>query len=124
MTRPDDDPEIPEIAAAFSALRREEEASCPPFADVWRRARKRVPRSAARRRAWIAATTAAAVAVALLAAWIGLRTPPQPIPSIAAWRSPTAFLLETPGREVLAAPSGLHRSILDVPPSNQGRDPS
>ncbi len=106
MSRPDQDPEI---AAAFSALREEEERQCPPFAEVVRRPR----RSMASLRYLVAAT---AVAIAALAVWIVLRSvrPPETVPSLAEWRSPTGFLLETPGREVLSAPPGLGRSVLDL----------
>jgi hypothetical protein len=115
MTRQEDDRDL---AAAFSALRREEEDQCPPFAV--RRATPRLPR---RRFAMTAAVTAGLV-LAFLATWLGLRTPREPVPSLAEWRSPTDFLLDTPGREVLAAPSGLHRSVLDVPSPDKGRYPS
>ena len=120
MTRPDDDRDL---AAAFSALRREEERRCPAFSEIRRRAPMRsqpiVPR-----RSLVAVAAAAGLALAFLAAWIGLRPPRGPVPSIAEWRSPTGFLLETPGLEILAAPSGLHRSVLDVASSNKGRSPS
>jgi len=115
MTRQDDDRDL---AAAFSELRREEEQQCPPFAPM------RSQRNVVHRRSFVAVAAAIGIAVAFLAAWIGLRAPRGPVPSIAEWRSPTTFLLETPGREVLAGPSELHRSILDLPASNQGRDPS
>jgi len=115
MTRQDEDRDL---AAAFSALRREEEQQCPPFA------RLRSQRKVVHRRSLVAIAAATGIALAFLAAWIGLRAPREPVPSIAEWRSPTGFLLETPGREILAAPAGIHRSVLDVSSSNQGRSPS
>jgi anti-sigma factor RsiW len=123
MSQPDDDRQL---AAAFSALRQEEQQQCPPFEEVRQRARKRTWRSPVRRRALVAAAAAAGIAMAVLAVWSGLRSerPPDSIPSIAEWRSPTGFLLATPGRELLSAPAGLGRSVLDVNSLNKGRSPS
>lgn len=123
-----------ELAAAFSALRREEQESLPPFADVVRRGRARARRSAAPRRPrrlWAAAAATVLVALAALAAWLGPRTPGQRSPaaeasSLAEWRSPTEFLLETPGREILD-PAGLDQSLLDfspTPSTQERRSPS
>jgi hypothetical protein len=120
-----------ELAAAFSALRREEEEQCPPFAEVVRRGQVRSLRSGSPRRPrllWAAAT----VAVAVLAVWLGLRRPEPRIPAagsppLAEWRAPTDFLLETSGREILADPARLDRSLLDlspIPPSQERRSPS
>jgi hypothetical protein len=126
-----DDRDDRELAAAFSALRREEEEQCPPFAEVVRRGRARSLRSGSPwrpRLLW----AAAAVALAVLAVWLGLRTPEPRIPaggspSLAEWRSPTDFLLETSGREILADPARLDRSLLDLSPtptSQERRSPS
>jgi hypothetical protein len=119
MTRQDEDRDL---AAAFSALRREEEHQCPGFSEIRRRAPLRSRRTEHRRS--LVAAAAMGIVLAFLAAWFGLRAPRGPVPSIAEWRSPTGFLLATPGREILAAPSELHRSVLDVPSSNKGRYPS
>lgn len=123
MSRPDQDSRM---ADAFSALRREEEERCPSFAEVLRRARMRSQRRVANHRLLVAATTVAGIAIGVLAVWIGLRTeqPPEAIPSIVEWQSPTGFLLETPGREVLAMPVVLGRSVLDIASLNKGRSPS
>jgi hypothetical protein len=106
-----------ELAAAFRALRREEEEQAPPFADVVRRGRSHSPR-AGRFLAARPLGLAAALALAVMGVWIGLRARvPRPFvtaPSLAEWRSPTQFLLETPGREVLSAPAGWGRSVLDL----------
>jgi hypothetical protein len=120
MTRPDNDPEL---ASRFAALRRDEEEQCPPFDEFRRRTRAR---SAMHHRPLFAATAVVGLAILVFAVWIGLRTdrPAEPIPSIAEWRSPTGFLLETPGREVLSAPAGLGRSVLDFSSLNKGRSPS
>jgi hypothetical protein len=115
MSHPEDDRDL---KAAFSALRGAEQEQLPPFAEVVRRGRarrdNRVPWRPGLR--WAAAV---GIVVAVLAARLGLRTPgPRvltgPSPSLAEWRSPTAFLLETSGREVLTAPAGWDRSRIDL----------
>jgi hypothetical protein len=123
MSRPEQDSKI---ATAFSALRQDEEDQCPPFAEVLRRARARSRWSTVRRRALVAATAMVGIAIIVLAGWIGLRRerPLEAIPSIVEWQSPTGFLLETPGREVLAAPAGLGRSVLDLASPTERRSPS
>ncbi len=93
---PDEDPEL---RRWFTALRREEAQAAPPFRRVWAAARAgRRPRRRVR-------FAVAAVALALLAL-LWLRPGPAPesgtSPSIAQWRSPTRFLLATPGRELLS----------------------
>ncbi|MFY9821829.1 MAG: hypothetical protein WAM82_10635 [Thermoanaerobaculia bacterium] len=118
-----------ELAAAFSALRREEQEQVRPFAEVVRQGRARSQRKESfHRLRW---AVAAGLLVAVLAAWLGLRTQepqaPAGAPSLAEWRSPTDFLLETSGQEILAAPAGWGRSVLDldpVPPSSERRSPS
>ncbi len=105
------------LAAAFAQLRREEERQVPPFAEVVRRGRARPGRTVGSlpvRPLWLAA----AVVIVLLSVWVGVRTrephPPAAMPSLAEWRSPTDFLLATPGCDLLAAPSAWGRSVLDL----------
>lgn len=104
------------LASAFADLRREEEGRTPPFDEVVRRGRTRSARAAGllgARPLWLAA----AVALAVLGVWLGARTrePRHPaVPSLAEWRSPTDFLLATPGRDLLAAPAAWDRSVLDL----------
>jgi hypothetical protein len=110
---PEDDREL---AAAFADLRRQEEGRTPPFDEMVRRVRTR-PARAARfllpRPVWLAA----AVALAALGVWLGLRArearPVAAVPPLAEWRSPTDFLLATPGRDLLA-PEAWDRSVLDL----------
>jgi len=104
------------LAAAFADLRQEEEGQTPPFDEMVRRGRSR-PARAARflllRPVWLAA----AVALAALGVWMGVRArePRHPdVPSLAEWRSPTDFLLATPGRDLLAVPAAWDRSVLDL----------
>ncbi len=110
---PEDDREL---MAAFAELRREEEGRTPPFAEVVRRGRARSARPGPlpiRPLAW-----AAVVAIAVLGVWLGVRAreprPSAAVPSLAEWRSPTGFLLATPGRDLLAAPAAWDRSVIDL----------
>jgi len=90
----------------FAALRREEEAQAPQYAVLW-------PGGAGHGR-WPSQAKAKLIAVAvclvtMVAAVFLLRPVPQklereasrPVASLTEWRSPTDFLLETPGRELL-----------------------
>lgn len=110
---PEDDREL---AAAFAGLRREEEGRTPPFAEVVRRGRARStpPGSLPIR----PLALAAAVAIAVLGVWLGVRArephPSVAVPPLAEWRSPTGFLLATPGRDLLAAPAAWDRSVIDL----------
>ena len=128
---PEDDREL---AVAFAELRREEEGRMPPFAEVVRHGRTRPSRAGLlpARPLWLAA----AVALAVLGVWLGvwLKVParePRPaaaLPPLAEWRSPTEFLLATPGRDLLA-PAAWGRSVLDLrdlslAPQPERRSPS
>ena len=85
----------------FAEQRREELESAPPFRRMW--AAARAPRRT-RRPARLAAAAVALALAALL--WLRLDREPAPPPGtsppIAEWRSPTEFLLATPGRELLS----------------------
>ena len=132
MSRNDEDRHDRELAAAFSALRREEQEQCPPFAEMVRRGRARSLRRGSPQRPRLVWAAAAGIVLAVLALWLGLQTPETRIPaegspSLAEWRSPTDFLLETSGREILADPAHLDRSLLDLNsnlPSQERRSPS
>ena len=100
------------LASAFAELRREEETRTPPFEEMVRRGRTQPARATGRlgtRPLWLAA----AVALAVLGIWLGLRSRHPAAPSLAEWRSPTDFLLATPGRDLLVAPAW-DRSVLDL----------
>jgi hypothetical protein len=107
-----------DLATKFQALRRDEEERCPPFAAVLGDGRRSSRRSAPLRPILAAA---AGIGLILIAVYIGLHTPrahqESPL-SLAEWKSPTDFLLATPGRDLLATPAGLRRSVLDL-----GKDP-
>jgi len=88
-----------ELRRRFAALRREEVEAAPPFRRVWAAARAgRRPRPSGR-------FALAAVALGLLAL-LWFRPGPAPesrtSSSVAQWKSPTDFLLATPGREMLS----------------------
>jgi len=83
----------------FGVLRREEEEHAPEFGRLWHgRAHARRPQTR-----WFMA--AACVLVALLAfLWIRSaqrHSEEKAVASITQWKTPTDFLLETPGRELL-----------------------
>jgi hypothetical protein len=107
MTRNDQDNERDfrerELRARFAELRREEELRVPQFAFP-------PSRWAGQGRPWGTGRliAGAACVAALVAAALLLRFVPsqpartgQPVASLMEWKSPTDFLLETPGRELL-----------------------
>ena len=115
MSRPSIDPDLdPDLARSFAALRREEQEGGAPFSRVWAAA-GRSRRSGSARPLRLAIAGAAVVAVALLSAWlVALKVPAPPHApgvSISEWQSPTAFLLRTPGQELLREPPALGRGF-------------
>ena len=115
MSRPDLDPDLaPDLDRRFAALRRLEREEGPPFRRVWAAA-GRSRRSWTPRPLRLATGGAAVVAAALLSAWlVALKVPAPPYasgPSISDWQSPTAFLLRTPGQELLREPPALGRGF-------------
>jgi len=117
VSRPDPDPDL---ARRFAALRQQERQAVPPFRLLWAAAGRRRP-GAAGRFLLLAAAGAAVVAAALLAAWLVAQKVPAPrpspgaAPSIVEWRSPTDFLLRTPGQEILRQPPALGRGFAIEP---------
>ena len=107
-----------DLRARFDALRRVDTAAVPDLDRLIAKSRTRRPH-------WVMlpATVAAAAVVMLVA---GLRfaasRPSDSVsvspsePSLLAWRSPTASLLQTPGRELLQTVPTLESSLLrDTP---------
>lgn len=116
-------PTEPELRDRFAALRREDERRLPPFTRVWQAARAGHRRTPHRRRLVASATIAAAACVLLL--WLAGRRTMPPSPSLTDWRPPTDFLLQTPGREILAAPGWLTRGFsAEVPAWGFGPPPN
>jgi hypothetical protein len=103
VTSQDEDKTLRE---AFAQARREDAAETPAFAHVWEGARAR-----RLRRRWPVFRLAIAGLAALALAVVLLRRPTTPslesprVPSIVDWESPTGFLLQTPGREVMGTPA-------------------
>lgn len=121
------DDEDRDLRGWFAAQRREEQEAAPPFRRVWAAARaQRRPRP--RVRFAIAAVALALVALLWLRPDTGRAPEPGTSPSIAQWRSPTDFLLATPGRELLSTvpalgdPATLGLS-LPVPPPKPSSTP-
>lgn len=122
-----------EIRAQFAALSREDAQRAPDFERVLKRSR-RGPASgvgvlAAASFLLLAAMVAAVVQISHRAR----RAPQEATLSLADWRAPTDFLLNTPGRELLRTvprigePPGLLRpfpGLYDPPPSRRtGQEP-
>ena len=91
-----------DLKRRFDALRREDSAGTPPFLRSWAAARRR--RNPGRHgAAWVTALAAAGLILAISwprGAAVETRSPSAVI-SIVEWRSPTAFLLDTPGGALL-----------------------
>lgn len=92
---PDDDRDLRE---RFAELRQQDAVRAPEFSALVQRRAKRAGLSTLSRLA-IAAACVLVIAVAL--ARFHSRPPSKPVPSLTEWRSPTDFLLQTPGRELL-----------------------
>lgn len=95
--------EDPDLMEQFAALRRAEVASAPSFERVIGMARRRSSDAG-----WRVAVAACILVVAV--GWMILRVPAPPpgaptirksAPTLADWRAPTDFLLETPAAELL-----------------------
>jgi hypothetical protein len=92
-----------ELSRLFEAQRRADEASAPDLDALLARTEPRRRRPAGRRIAY-AITIAGLVAAAVLLVRGDARrgvAPPAEAGQLADWQSPTAFLLETPGSELL-----------------------
>lgn len=103
MTLKDNDFRDEELRNRFAALRRQEEAQVPLFALPHARGRMMVGQPSFRRMLASAALLTLVTAASLL---FLLHSGPQQHPgnavaSLSEWKSPTDFLLNTPGREVL-----------------------
>jgi hypothetical protein len=94
VTGQDDDKALRE---AFAEARRVDAAETPAFARVWE--------TAPVFRLALAGLGALALAAVLLRRPTAPSVEPPGAPSIIEWRSPTGFLLQTPGREVLGTPA-------------------
>jgi hypothetical protein len=107
-----------ELRARFRDLRADRR-DAPPFEDVVTRAETR-PRSLRPTHrfgpVWIVAAAVVVVATGVMITRSSDRSGPVlDVPSIATWRSPTASLLRTSGRELLAPPPILSSSLGRLP---------
>jgi hypothetical protein len=98
----------PDLAKDFAALREEDRRAAPGLARLRDPAARRGHAPVAYWRPALAAALGLAILVAA-GLWRAAQSP-SPLPAIAAgdllaWRSPTACLLDTPGRELLGEPS-------------------
>ena len=84
------------LRGAFASLRREEQARGPTLQRILAR------RAPARRVVLVPMFAAAAVLAIVALVLPQLRHEPRPAISLAEWTEPTAFLLNTPGRELLS----------------------
>lgn len=116
MSLPNDD----ELRARFGELRAFDSQFRPEFDAIVARGERRAATARPRRATvpiWIAAAAGIVVVVgAAVVAWravkFGEARGPEAAESISTWRSPTAWLLRTPGRELYAPPPILS-SIID-----------
>ena len=104
-----------DLRSRFAALRQLDGATVPDVEAIVARRRTRRPR-----RILLPATVAAAAVIALLVGGLRFAASEPSVsisvspaePSILAWRSPTASLLETPGRELLQTMPTVESSLL------------
>ena len=93
----------PPLDVLLRDLGRHARAAAPPFEPMWRVAQARLAAPPQRRTMALAAAAALAACVAVGLALSTARHPAVGV-DVMAWRSPTATLLATPGREWLAGP--------------------
>jgi hypothetical protein len=109
----------PDLRQRFASLRREEGARTPRFERVLRRVPPR-PSSV-----WFGPHEAAAACLVIAAGWFlyahvrAPRPPEAAVASLADWRSPLDFLLNTPGAEMLSTVP----EIGDPSPDTSGAGP-
>ena len=108
---PNDPSNDRDLRERFAALRREDASQAPEFDAVLRHARRS-------KTAW--SRWAAAAAMVVVAAVLLVKFYPRPAPptqSITEWKSPTDFLLETPGRDLLQTMPSFGPWTAEPPPS-------
>lgn len=91
-------PEDSDLRAQFANLREEDGSAAPPFERIAN------AKAASPRRRYSVQIAVAAIPILAVAAMLSLRThrSTNAVPrDITAWSSPTAFLLETPGKQIL-----------------------
>ena len=110
------DSERDEVAEWFHQLRQIEERTAPPFDRVLNAARARVARRQSHRLYYIVG--AAAALFAFLVAPVpwrqGTGVPPVQTTSISQWKSPTDFLIDTPGQKLLKTVPRIGDGFIDM----------
>jgi hypothetical protein len=92
-------PEDSSLRTHFANLREEDRSAAPPFARIAATA------AASSRRGlslWMAFASVPILAIAVMLAWRAYHPTHAPARQLTAWSSPTAFLLETPGKQLLS----------------------
>jgi len=107
MNLPEDD----HLRAHFANLREEDSNAAPPFART-ASGGAAFPR---RGSAWIAVAALPAFGIAVMLAVRTHRATEAVRPELMVWSSPTAFLLETPGKQFLNQTPSLGEPLMYVP---------
>ena len=113
-------PEDSRLRAHFANLREEDRIAAPPFGPTAARAAAFSRRGPSLRMA-LAAIPVLAIAIAIAVA-LAVRThrSTDVVPrELAAWSSPTAFLLETPGKQLLNQTPRFGERLIQAPPAAQ-----
>jgi hypothetical protein len=98
-----------DLKTRFSKVRNQDQATAPLFGQVLGRRRRAAP-------LWIAVT----VPTLLVALAFSLHLkPPADTPPLLDWSSPTAFLLETPGGQLLRELPKVGNPNLEIPRSSK-----
>jgi hypothetical protein len=105
-------PEDDRLRTQFANLRAEDQGAAPPFA---RTAAAAAALTRRRATSWMAVAVLPVLALAVILAVRTPRATEPPPREIAAWSSPTAFLLETPGQQFLKQTPRLGEPIPALP---------
>ena len=108
-------PEDSDLKTHFANLREEDRSAAPPFGRIAAAAITFVPRRRYSMRIALAALPVLAIAV-MLAVRTHRSTDAVPR-ELAAWSSPTAFLLETPGKQLLNQTPRLGEPLIHTLPA-------
>jgi hypothetical protein len=111
-------PEDNRLRAHFAKLREEDQSTAPPFG---RTAAAAPVFSHGRSSLRIALAAIPLLAIAAMLAVRPHRSKNAARHELAAWSSPTAFLLETPGKQLLNRIPRLGEPLLHTPPAAQDR---
>lgn len=111
-------PEDSRLQTRFANLREEDRIAAPPFE------RTAAARADASRRSYVLRIAIAAMPLLAIAVMLALRThrSTDAVPrEITTWSSPTAFLLETPGKQILYQTPKFGTPLIPALPAAQDR---